>query len=151
MSESNYKLIPISPDYVPDASARERARERFTSFVPNARQVTAEVSEHVEFVPSMGNFETVSCSACGATLDNDWWLRAMDAAYAQSLFADLSVTLPCCGAVSSLNDLNYYFPQGFARFILSAFEPNIFDLEDWQVRELEDLIGCTLRKIWVHV
>jgi hypothetical protein len=56
-----------------------------------------------------------------------------------------------CGAASSLNDLQYYFPQGFARFVLSAVEPNIFDLEDGQVRELEGLLGCKLRKVWVHV
>lgn len=48
-------------------------------------------------------------------------------------------------------DLQYHFPQGFARFVLSAFEPKIFDLEDRQVRELEELLGCKLRKVWVHV
>lgn len=151
MSDSYYKLIPSDPDYVPDAATRERARARFATFVPKAEQVTAAVSEHVEFVPAMGNSETVSCPVCGALLDNDWWVRAMDAAYSEHGFVALAVTLPCCGAASSLNDLHYHFPQGFARFVLSAFEPNIFDLEDWQVRELEELLGCKLRKVWVHV
>jgi hypothetical protein len=130
---------------------RVRARARFASFVPEAQRVTAEVREHVEFVPAMGNFETVSCPGCGILLDNDWWVQAMDAAYSERGFADLTVTLPCCGAASSLNDLHYYFPQGFARFVLSAFEPNIVDLQDWQVRELEELLGCKLRKVWVHM
>ena len=151
MSTSYYQLIPTVPDYLPDAAVRERARERFASFVPEAEQVTAEVREHVEFVPAMGNFETVSCPACGTLLDDDWWVGAMDAAYGDRGFADLEVTLPCCGAASSLNDLQYYFPQGFARFVLSAVEPNIFDLEDGQVHELEGLVGCKLRKVWVHV
>lgn len=151
MSESYYLLIPTISDYVPDVAARQRARDRFAAFVPDAQEVTAEVSEHVEFVSAMGNFEAASCPGCGATLDNDWWWRTLGAAYEESHFADLGITLPCCSAVASLNDLHYHFPQGFARFSLSAFEPNIFDLEDWQVRELEDLLGCTLRKIWVHV
>jgi hypothetical protein len=151
MSTSYYKLIPTLPDYVPDAAVREWAQARFASFVPQAEQVTADVREHVEFVPAMGNFETVSCPVCGALLENDWWVRAMDSAYGEHGFADLAVTVPCCGAASSLNDLHYYFPQGFARFVLSAYEPNIFDLEDWQVRELEELLGCMLRKVWVHI
>lgn len=128
MSESYYLLIPTIPDYVPDVAAHERARERFAAFVPDAQRVTAEVSEQVKFVPGMGDFESVSCPACGVTLDNDWWMQAMDAACAASQFANLSVTLPCCGAAASLNDLNCHLPQGFARFILSAYEPNIFDI-----------------------
>lgn len=151
MSEFHYILIPTIPDYVPGAAAREAAVARLKSFVPDAQQVTAEVTEYVEFVPAMGNFETVSCPACGTILDDGWWVRAMDAAYGESGFTDLAVTLPCCGAASSLNDLKYHFPQGFACFVLSAFEPNVSDLEDWQVRELEELLGCTLRKIWVHI
>jgi hypothetical protein len=121
------------------------------SFVPRAEQVIAEVREHVEFVPAMGNLETGSCPVCGTLLDNDWWVQAMDAAYSERGFTDLAVTLPCCGAASSLNELQYDFPQGCARFVLSAFEPNIFDLEDGQVRELEQLLGCKLRKVWVHI
>lgn len=151
MPDYYYELIPTIPDYVPDAAARERAHERFASFVGNAAGVTMEVREHVEFVPCMGNFESVSCPVCGTMLDDGWWLRAMDAAYGERGFVDLRVTMPCCGAATSLNDLNYHFPQGFARFVLSAFEPGISDLEDWQVRELEDILGCKLRKIWVHV
>lgn len=151
MSESYYQLIPTIPDYLPDAAAREVARERFAAFVPDAQRVTGEVNEHIEFVSAIGNFETVSCPACDTVLDNAWWMQAMDVAYDANHFADLSVTLPCCGATASLNDLKYHYPQGFARFILSALEPNIVDLEDWQVRELEGLLGCTLRKVWARV
>lgn len=151
MSEYYYKLIPTIPDYVPDAAAREQARERFASFVIDAQQVHAQVSKHIEFISAMGNFDAVSCPTCGTMLNAEWWTRAMDAAYGESGVVDLRVTVPCCGTATSLNDLHYDFPQGFACFVLSAFEPNISDLEDWQMRELEGLLGCTLRKIWVHV
>jgi hypothetical protein len=160
MSDYYYQLIPTIPDYVPDAVARERARARFASFVPNALEVTAEVSEQVEFVTCPEGFETISCPVCGTVLARgttredtwvDWWSTAMDAAYTTSRFADLRVTVPCCGAATSLNDLRYHFPQGFARFVLSAFEPQVSDLEEWQIRDLEDLVDCKLRKIWVRV
>jgi hypothetical protein len=151
MAEYYFKLIPTVPDYVPAAAGRERARERFASFVRDAQEVTAEVSEQVEFVCAMENFETVSCPACGTVLADGWWGQAMDAAYGASRFSDLRVTVPCCGAATSLNDLIYHWPQGFARFVLSAFEPQVDDVQEWQLRELEDLLGCHLRKIWVHV
>jgi hypothetical protein len=59
----------------------------------------------------------------------------MDAACGERGFVNLEVTLLCCGAVPSLNYMQYHFPQGFARFVLSAFEPSIVGLEDWQVRD----------------
>jgi hypothetical protein len=150
MSDYYYKLIPTIPDYVP-AGARGRARVRFASFVGHAEGVSAEVRERVEFVPAMGNFETVSCPGCGTQIDDQWWVWVMDAAYGERGFADMRVTVPCCGATTSLNDLTYHFPQGFARFVLSSFEPQVSDLEEWQVREMEEIVGCKLRKIWVHM
>ena len=107
MSDYYYKLIPTIPDYVPDNVARESARERFEAFVGNAAGVTTEVREHVEFVDCMGNFESVSCPVCGTLLNDDWWEQAMDAAYSEQGFVDLRVTVPCCGATTSLNDLIY--------------------------------------------
>jgi hypothetical protein len=151
MSELHHRLITSVPSYVPEAPAREVALERLKSFVSGARQVTAEVYEHIELVPAISNFETVSCPIRGAVLDDAWWVQAMDAAYSESGFTDLRVTVPCCGAATSLNDLTYHFSRGFARFVLSAFEPPVADLEDWQVREREALVGCALRKIWVNI
>jgi|SRR5215469_11221328 len=81
MAEYYFNLIPTVPDYVPEAAGRERARERFASFVRDAQEVTAQVSEQVEFVCAMENFETVSCPACGTVLDDGWWGQAMDVAY----------------------------------------------------------------------
>ena len=47
---------------------------------------------------------------------------AMDQAYRFS-FVDLAVSVPCCNAQLSLNDLRYEWPAGFARFILEAQSP----------------------------
>ena len=149
MSENFYELIPVAPDYLPNAASRQRALARFTTFV-QAAEVTVTVSDEIQFHGAMGNFESVSCPACGRVLDLDWWSKAMDAAY-ESRFADLSVALPCCGTLASLNELRYYFPQGFARFVLSAREPGVIDLDDDQLRELESILACSLRKLWVHV
>jgi hypothetical protein len=65
-------------------------------------------------------------------------------------FADLTLSLPCCMVVSSLNELEYQAPAGFARFTLEARNPNA-DIEEDQVRMLEEILGCKLRKVWRRV
>lgn len=136
---------------MPDEDASARAKERLAIFLPDARDVAVKVNEHVEFVPAMGNFESVLCPECGSLLDNNWWAQAMDATYGDDGFANLDVKLPCCGAIASLNDLDYRWPQGFARFVLTAFEPNAADLEDCQMAEIEEILRCKLRKVWAHM
>jgi hypothetical protein len=85
--------------------------------------------------------------------DTLWGIIAplLDTTYAANGFADLGVVVPCCGTRAPLNDLTCHWPQGFARFILTVAEPNFADLTAAQVRELEALLGCPLRKIWVHL
>lgn len=152
MSEFWLRFIPTVPEYVPDETAREAALALLKAYMGGARGVTAEVYGHVEFVTAMGNFERVSCPVCGAMLSVDWWVGAMDAAYSRERgFAHLGVAVPCCGAATSLNDLIYDGPQGFARFVLSAFEPPVTHLSDDQMRELENIVGCPLRAICAHV
>ncbi len=73
----------------------------------------------------------------------------MDKAYA-SAFEELAITLPCCGGTTSLNDLDYDWPAGFAKFVLEAMNPNVKDLDVEAVNRLEATLGCALRRIWTH-
>ncbi len=65
-------------------------------------------------------------------------------------FAQLDVTMPCCGRAGSLNDLRYDWPMGFARFVLSARNPNLPELPPEALRRLVQIVGCELRVIWAH-
>jgi hypothetical protein len=60
-------------------------------------------------------------------------------------------SMPCCGHVSSLNDLQYDWPQGFARFGIDAMNPNIGKLTDEQIRDFELLLETPLRVIYQHI
>ncbi|MHA7859934.1 hypothetical protein ACX1DX_00905 [Tessaracoccus sp. Y36] len=51
------------------------------------------------------------------------WLEEMDRAFKQD-FTDLDTVMTCCGQPASLNDLNYDWPAGFARFRLASQNPN---------------------------
>ena len=111
--------------------------------------VEATVSDTVEFVDPGGNFERVLCPACNTEITR-WWVGAMEAAY-ESRFENLMITLPCCGTSSSLNDLQYDWPAGFARFVLEVRNANIGGiLPANEVAELEALLGCAVKQVLAH-
>ena len=142
------RLIPLEPQYVPDARAQQLAQEALLSFLPEIQEITAKVAPNIGFVDQGENFERVLCPVCGAELNREWWQAAMAKAYTTG-FIDLAVTLPCCGFENSLNELQYEGPAGFARFILEARNPNA-DVNSAQIRSLEQILGCTLRKL-LHI
>ncbi len=149
MSATYLRLIPTSPSFAPNEEAQIDARTLMAASLPHARSVTAEVTAGIQFVDQGGNFDQVLCPACGAILTSEWWGSVMDAAWGGEGFRDLNVTLPCCGACSTLNDLHYVLPAGFARFVLEARDPEDA-LSDGTLRELEGILGCKLRKIWAR-
>jgi hypothetical protein len=52
----------------------------------------------------------------------------MDASY-RSAFEDLAVRTPCCHTDTTLNELDYDWPAGFARFVLEARNPGRYPVE----------------------
>ena len=149
MSDNWLQFVPSNPAFEPSADAANAARTLLMSFAPKAEEVKAEFKPAVHFFHPGENWSGVKCPACGADAE-EWWNEAMSAA-SDNAFADLSVTMPCCEANTSLNDLNYVWPAGFARFVLEAMNPNIQDLTPVQERQLVERVGSGLRKIWVHI
>ena len=150
MSDNILTLIPVSPEYVPVESARAAADELLRSMVLAADEVSSEVSDQVQFFDAGSNFESVSCPVCHAELSTDWWGEAMDSAF-QHQPPRLEVVLPCCATTTSLNDLAYSWPQGFARYSLAARNPNIRELSPAQTAHLATVIGAEIRPIWSHI
>jgi hypothetical protein len=149
MSDNWIQFIPHDPTYQPSRSAAESARELLSSFVPDADEVVFKFTDTVEFIHPGGNWSGVKCPNCGADAE-PWWKDAMDTAY-KTRFANLKVTAACCGASVSLNELNYVWPAGFAKFVIEAMNPNVEDLTDAQVQQLSKCLACDLRRIWVHI
>ncbi len=145
VSDSTLHVIPTDPQVAPSVPEETRAlaflRSRFA-------HVDCQRFDDPVFVDAGQSFDRVYCPSCGAELELDWWARQMDAAH-EGAFTDLSVRVPCCGNDSSLNDLRYEMPQGFARFTLSIREPGR-DLAAAELRELEQLLGLALRVVWAR-
>lgn len=148
MSDNILKLIPISPHYVPSTAAIQKVCDLLSEYFPEARGIEYSVTEEVRFIDQGANWKRVLCPVCETELDATWWSQAMDAAY-RTGFTDLSVNLPCCNIVSSLNDLQYDWPAGFARFAMEIHSPG-GDLSDDKLKSLEQIVGCGLRRIWAH-
>jgi hypothetical protein len=150
VSDNVLIFIPTDPHYIPEPSAQQEARNLLRSFAPDADEVKAQTTDEVELVFTGTNLERILCPVCGTLLDWGWWSDALDTAYSATRFTNLLVTLPCCGAAHSLNDLRYEWPTGFTRFRLEARNPNKRDA-DAVLPALERILGCQLRQMWAHI
>ncbi len=150
MADDWLQLIPTVPTFVPEAEAARAARERFAALVGPADELLATTTAQVAFIDAGANHERITCPRCGTQLDEGWWVRALSDA-GDGGFADLQVTVPCCRARLSLNDLGYDWPAGFARFVLEARNPATDDLSAEDVTELGRLLGTALRVVRTHV
>lgn len=75
----------------------------------------------------------------------------MDSASANRL-SDLSVTTPCCKTSTTLNDLDYHAPSGFAKYVIDIIDPQDSKADGQKVQpELERLLGTKLRLINAHI
>jgi hypothetical protein len=148
MSDNVLKLIATSPQCTADHEALKEASEVLACFFPEAGEVTFTSTEHVRFIDPGQNLERIVCPACGTEVDMAWWQKAMSTA-SQTHFTELSVELPCCKTLSSLNELQYDWPAGFARFVLEVRNPS-GRVKTAQLEQLETILQCSLREIWAH-
>ena len=149
MSDHWLYLIPSEPHYVPDARQQERAYSWTQAHFPNADGIRLRVTPAIEFIDPGGNFERVLCHLCGTDCKL-WWSDTMERQYDHG-FHDLTVTSGCCQQQMSLNDLNYQFPAGFARFLIEVNDPDRKDLTGTELLELELIVGGSLRRIWCRL
>lgn len=149
MSENLLRLIPEQPIFIPEIESQLTAKEFLKSLVAEDCQVQIEVFNEIKFIDAGTNFENIFCPVCGKEIPGEWWSAAMDEAY-KSQSRQLEVEVPCCKNKSTLHHLKYNFPQGFARFVLTARNPNIPDFDSRSVGQLEQILGCKLRLIWAH-
>src|SRR5262245_21401254 len=149
MSDNWLQFIPSDPRYQPTREAASRARALLASFTPRADEINAEFKTAIEFFHPGGNWSGVKCPVCRADAE-ELWQSAMDLASIAG-FADLNTTTRCCRASVSLNDLNYISPAGFGSFVLEAMNPDVSDLQPSQEAQLQAVLGCNLRKIWLHL
>jgi hypothetical protein len=149
MSEHYLKLIPTEPTFVPNNESQLVAVEFMKSLFTGDCEIKIGVSSEIKFIDAGINFEKISCPNCKSELSSKWWSTEMEKAH-QTNFNHLETETPCCKSRTTLNDLNYHFPQGFAKFIIAVRNPNISAIDKPSYAKLEQTLGCKLRTIWAH-
>ena len=148
MSDTIIKIIPADPCF----RVAEHKAQELVEFLQSriaADRIKAVLHESPVFVDCGGNLERILCPFCKRALRFDWWGQAMNAAYEHN-FEKLSVTLPCCGRESSLNDLRYDFPCGFSYIEFAILNPRT-ELEKSCLDDLQELMGTPVREIHAHI
>ena len=147
MSSTVIKFISTNPTYSPDNFQQDRANIFLTKLY-NDEQIEFINTDTIEFVDQGENFDSISCNLCGQNIDIGDWQNAMDKAYDKQ-FTDLTFVTSCCKKETSLNDLTYHSAAGFAKFAITISDASN-ELSEKDVKELQDILGTTLRKIWAH-
>lgn len=151
MSDFWIAIIAADPRVVPPRERWGRARDRFEQIVGPAEEIEVKVSDHVQFFDCGENLERIICPSCKAEIDDSWWKDRMDEDFDGAGFRLAEYDVPCCAASHTLNDLEYDWPQGFARFGIDAMNPGIGELGEAQRQELERILGLSLRAIHQHI
>ena len=149
MSDHYLRLVSVDPNWSPSPEAAAAAVGILATLLPAADHVRAVGEAGVVFYDAGELAETIGCRRCGADL-GDWWQGAMTQAFASG-FTDLAIVTPCCGARTSLNDLDYVYPAAFGRFALEAANPAVADVTDEQKAVIEAALGTRLRTVFQHL
>ncbi|MFJ9721715.1 hypothetical protein ACIRP3_03115 [Streptomyces sp. NPDC101209] len=153
MSDNYLTVIPTDPYWQPGRDAAERASAALSRMLPDddaRRGLEATWQDSVEVVWCGANLKRILCPRCAAECDPGWWAEAVSQRYDEG-FAALVVTVPCCDVETSLNDLVYDWPMGFARFRIEVLYPNRSWLTDEELATLVDALGHPLRQILIHI
>ena len=147
MSDTYLRLIPTDPSFIPGSDVQNDLK-RYLALLYSDEQISLITNDNIEFIDQGENFESVYCNICGKMIDTGDWQDAMDDAY-QKQFDDLGYTTPCCKSLTTLNDLVYTMPAGFARFVIEVFNPGE-EISREDLSKLEKIVGIPLRIIRAH-
>ena len=151
MSDSWINVIPEDPLYIPGAACQDAAVRYFHGLAPDAEKITVEIADKPRFFDCGENFEKIICPLCRAEIELEWWQSMMSIDYVDEGFELNPYELPCCGAMHTLDKLQYQWPQGIACFSVKAMNPQIGQLEAKNIQELEKLLGTKVKVIYQHI
>lgn len=153
MSDSWIVVIPEKPMYRPDEQQKQRLRAELQRLAPRAEEIAIEADgPQIRFFDCGENFESVRCPGCGEELDSEIWGSWMSADYgAGPGFSLARQELACCDTTSTLNELRYDMPQGFACFGVSARNCDRGHLTAAEQQALTMAIGAQVRVIYRYI
>lgn len=154
MSDDWIRLIPTQATWEPASAAAEAAtahvKSLFAAPVGTADEVAHTFHGEVALIDSGVNTESVRCPACDSVIDLGWVFDVVDAR--SDDLSNLEVCVPCCGAGANLNDLDYDWPMGFARFEIGVFNGSRdrYELDQTEPDQVGSFLGHAVRQVLAH-
>jgi hypothetical protein len=149
MSDNWIIVLAADPLATPSEERAEAALELLMALRPEGQEPELHLSETPEFFYAGSNFQYVFCPLCEREI-GEWWSEAMNRWDKGGDRRSLAVETPCCSRATSLNDLDYVSPQGFACVALELMYPGA-DLEPEEVRQVEATLELPVRIVWKHI
>src|SRR5260370_23207377 len=128
MSDNTWAIIPTDPMVLPLEDRQLALLEVVRELCPDAHEIKIKVSDLPELYHAMSNFETVYCPLCGRDI-MEWWWKIGLRVWFENGQTDFAIMTPCCWKPGNLNDLDYVWPQGFARFAGCVLNCARYELE----------------------
>jgi predicted RNA-binding Zn-ribbon protein involved in translation (DUF1610 family) len=150
VSDHFIRIIPNHPQHVPTEADGDRLLRTARELFPRANEFEVQHPGGVTFIDAGGNFELVRCDQCREVLDRDWWIGQMDLAY-KTRFVDLTTTCPHCGETTSLNELDYDWPQGFATWWIDVMNAGVGRPGPHHAEQLSQALGHQVRLVYKHL
>jgi len=146
MADHFLVVIPADPKAaLPDTSP---ALREALAALTGTREARVKDYGKLQFIDCGENFESIACPICEAAVSTDQWRAWMDTDWhGEDGFHLHRHTTACCGADISLNELDYRWPQGFARWFVSARNDGRGPLTSSEVARLEVVVGLPLKAI----
>ena len=149
MSDNWMIVIAADPLAVPPKEHAEAAFSLLKTIRPDGEDPELYLSDIPDFFDCGANFGSVFCPFCGTEI-REWWGNPINKWSNSADRRDLSVVTPCCGRATTLNDLDYNRPQGFACVAITLMNP-YSDLEPEERQQVEASLGLPVRIIWRHI
>ncbi|MFI0464812.1 hypothetical protein ACH347_12085 [Saccharopolyspora sp. 5N102] len=151
MSEDVLSVIPADPRWQPDRAAADRAAAVAARLAPGTAggaSVEIRVTWHDEMtaIDCGDNLERIGCPRCGASIDLAWWSGLLEVLRGAG-FETLAVQVPCCRAEASLDELDFDWPCGFARFEIAIWNPERIWFDEAELAALAAALGHPVRQI----
>lgn len=151
MSDHRVFFIPENPHFLPDKEMHGEACSKVNDLFPEGDGAEAGAHTFMAFFDCGENFGRICCPTCNSEIELSWWQERMSEDNFEGEFLLNAYPTPCCQSEHNLNKLEYDWPQGFARFRLCAFNPNVENISDGQKAQLEEILGTPLRVIHQHL
>jgi hypothetical protein len=151
MSDNWICIIPKDPNWTPSSAQQIELEMALRSIVPPSEKVEFETDDDIKFRDCGGNFESIKCPNCKVAVNTEQWQSLMDIDYDGNSFRMCKYQMDCCGCEVSLNELEYYFTQGFSKFIARCMNPNKGELAKNEIRSIEEALTTTVSVIYQHI